>query len=49
MTFLRGNLYWFAVPMLILFLFVPAFAQIQTGAITGRATDGSGALILELK
>src|SRR5215831_8260227 len=45
MTLLRGKLYWSAVPLLILFSFVPAFSQIQTGTITGRATDASGALI----
>ncbi len=31
--------------ILVLFLAAPAFSQIQTGTITGRAVDGSGALI----
>src|SRR5438067_13920623 len=45
MTLVRGKLHAIAVSILILSCFVPAFAQIQTGAITGRASDNSGALI----
>ena len=35
----------FAIPILILLLAVPALSQTQTGSITGRAIDNSGALI----
>src|SRR5690242_8685215 len=43
---LRGKLGWFGgFPAVVLLLAIPAFSQVQTGAITGRATDGSGALI----
>src|SRR5690242_4350431 len=45
MNLLRGNLQRVAASIFILCCCVPAFAQIQTGAITGRAGDASGALI----
>src|SRR5690242_5227752 len=45
MNLLRGNLQRVAASIFILCCCVPAFAQIQTGAITGRASDNSGALI----
>src|SRR5215467_7597444 len=45
MSLPRGNLYRVAVLIFVLCCCVPAFAQIQTGAITGRASDNSGALI----
>jgi len=40
----RGS-YILAVPILILLLALPALSQTQTGSITGRAVDNSGALI----
>src|SRR5262250_3408609 len=33
------------VSVAVLLFCLPAFSQVQTGGITGRATDGSGALI----
>jgi len=45
MHFVRERVHVFAIMALILALSVPGFAQTQTGALTGRATDTSGALI----
>lgn len=45
MDLVRGRVLPFAVLILVLTLVSPAFAQTQTGTITGRAMDGSGALI----
>jgi hypothetical protein len=45
MNIVRGRVYVFAIVALVLALSVPAFSQTQTGAITGRAADSSGALI----
>ena len=41
----RGTVHLFLISVLLLFLAAPAFSQISTGAITGRALDNSGALI----
>lgn len=41
----RGRMYVFSILALVLALAVPAYPQIQTGTITGRAMDASGALI----
>ena len=43
MNLLRGKIRVFALPFLLLFAAIPAFSQ--TGAITGKATDGTGGLI----
>src|SRR5690348_11294049 len=43
LTLLRGMFRIFAVPFLLLLASIPAFSQ--TGAITGKATDGTGGLI----
>src|SRR5262249_39832218 len=45
MHLVRGRVYVLAVIALVLALALPGYSQIQTGAITGRATDTSGALI----
>src|SRR2546428_13591700 len=45
MNSVRDRRYLFAIPILVLLIAVPAFSQIQTGAITGRAMDNSAALI----
>src|ERR1043166_7476818 len=45
MNFVKGRVYVFAVLAVVLALSVPSYAQIATGAITGRAADSSGALI----
>src|SRR5215813_11880281 len=45
MTLWRGKASWIAVSFIVLSMSVCAFSQVQTGGITGRATDGSGALI----
>lgn len=45
MNLMRGRVFIFGVVTLVIVLAAPAFSQIQTGAITGRATDVSGALI----
>ncbi len=45
MSLVRGRLYVFAAVALMLALTAPTYAQVATGAITGRAADGSGALI----
>jgi hypothetical protein len=43
LNLLRGKIRVFALPFLLLFAAIPAFSQ--TGAITGKATDGTGGLI----
>src|SRR5262245_46141966 len=45
MTLRRGKASWIAVSFIVLSISVSAFSQVQTGGITGRATDGSGGLI----
>src|SRR5262245_20375670 len=45
MNFVRRRVYVSAVLALALVLSAPGYAQVQTGAITGRATDSSGGLI----
>src|SRR5215510_11027213 len=45
MHLVRGRVYVLAVLALVLTLALPGYSQIQTGAITGRAMDTSGALI----
>src|SRR5438046_10378118 len=45
MSLVRGKTYVSAVAVLLLALAVPGMAQVQTGTITGRAADASGALI----
>lgn len=44
MNLVRG-IRWSAIPILVFVLAASSFAQAPTGAITGRATDGSGGLI----
>lgn len=45
MNSLRGRLHLLAFSILLLVLTAPAFSQVLTGTITGRAADSSGALI----
>src|SRR5262249_6139368 len=45
MNLVRGRVHLFALALLVLALAAPAFSQSSTGAITGRASDSSGALI----
>jgi hypothetical protein len=45
MHLVRGRVYVLAVLALVLTFVAPGYSQIQTGTITGRASDTSGALI----
>jgi hypothetical protein len=45
MDFVKGRVYVVAAVALVLALSAPGYAQVATGAITGRAADSSGALI----
>src|SRR5438105_9734747 len=44
-SLVKGRMFPFFILILMLALAAPAFPQVLTGTITGRALDGSGALI----